>query len=78
LARLFDENHHLHNEINYFQEVIHHYRNEAQQLHDRNDHLELFVTRLKARLMAAEKVIAQLQEALNKEPPPVAPRRQRK
>jgi regulator of replication initiation timing len=78
LARLFDENHRLHNEINYFQEVIHHYRNEAQQLRDRNEHLELFVTRLKARLMAAEKVIAELQEALNKEPPPVAPRRQRR
>jgi peptidoglycan hydrolase CwlO-like protein len=78
LARLFDENHRLHNEIHYFQQVIHHYRDEAQQLHDRNDYLEHFVTRLKARLMVAEEVIAQLQEALNKEPPPVAPRRQRR
>jgi chaperonin cofactor prefoldin len=69
LARLFDENHRLYNEI-------HHYRDEAQQLHDRNDYLELFVTLLKARLMAIEEVIAQLQEALNKKPPPVAPRRQ--
>jgi hypothetical protein len=77
LARLFDENYRLHNEMNYFREVFHHYRDEVQKLHDRNYYLELSLTRLKTQLTTSEGVTVQLQEALNKKPPPVAPRRRR-
>jgi len=50
-------------------------RDGYNSLHDENSSLQLLVTNLEAQLRETEEIIAELQRALNKQPPPVAPRR---